>query len=80
MDREAPKPGEIYRHFKGNLYRILAVGTHTETQKSLVVYHDVNDENKVWIRPLDNFLEIVNWEYLRFDKVEIDGNSTNVLS
>ena len=31
MTRETPRHGEIWRHFKGNLYRIETVAEHTET-------------------------------------------------
>ncbi len=46
-----------YRHFKGDEYEVLEVGTHTETSEHLVVYKAVSGE--VWIRPVAMFLETV---------------------
>ena len=31
MEREMPKAGEVWRHFKGNCYLIIAAARHTET-------------------------------------------------
>ena len=45
------QPGQMYQHFKGSLYEILCVGTHTETLEELVVYKPV-DKDVIWIRPL----------------------------
>ena len=38
MDRELPRPDEIWRHFKNKLYCIIAIARHTETDERLVVY------------------------------------------
>lgn len=51
--------GGIYRHYKGNLYRILYIATHTETEESLVIYQAMYGEEKVWARPLAMFLDDV---------------------
>lgn len=50
----------VYRHFKGNLYRVLAVALNTETEEQMVVYQDVVNTDKVFVRPLDNFLSKVD--------------------
>ena len=63
---EKVKPG-IYRHYKGNLYRVMGVGRHSETLEEFVVYIALYDgefgKNSIWIRPLSMFLE----------DVEVDG-------
>lgn len=45
MDRDIPKQFEIYRHFKGNYYKIIAVGHHSETKERMVVYYDISGQN-----------------------------------
>ena len=34
-----------YRHFKGTMYQVMCIGTHTETNESLVVYRKAYDPN-----------------------------------
>ena len=52
-----PVNGEIYKHKKGNLYKIMGVGKHTETEENFVIYTNLDDLDKIWIRPLDMFMD-----------------------
>ena len=79
-DNDTPKIGEIYRHFKGGYYKIIAVGHHSETKERMVVYSDLSCRNSSvrdpCIRPLDMFMSEVDHEKYpdaeqkyRFEKV-----------
>lgn len=50
------KIGQLYRHKKGNLYEVIALGTHSETEEEMVGYRGVND-GKTWFRPRAMFAE-----------------------
>jgi hypothetical protein len=51
------KIGSIYEHYKGHLYKILAIARHSETLEELVVYQAQQCENNIWVRPTCMFLE-----------------------
>ena len=63
-----PKPG-VYRHFKGNEYRLLCVARHSETLEPMVVYQALYGDKGVWVRPLSMWDETVERDgavYKRF--------------
>ncbi len=56
-------PG-LYRHYKGNLYQVMGVARHSETEEPLVVYRALYGVRGMWVRPFDMFAE----------EVEVDGH------
>ena len=53
-----PKPG-LYRHYKGNDYRVIGLARHSETLEPLVVYQAMYGEKGLWVRPAAMFGETV---------------------
>lgn len=49
----------IYQHYKGQLYQVLHVATHSETQEKLVVYQCLYGDYSIWVRPVDMFTESI---------------------
>lgn len=58
--RETPKPYEVYRHFKGNLYQVLAIATDSEDGSRKVVYQALYEPFGIYVRDLEMFLSPVD--------------------
>ena len=46
MNRRRPRKGEIYRHFRGKLYRILSIAVWTERGEDMVVFELLGTDEK----------------------------------
>lgn len=58
--RHNPRPQEIYRHFKGNLYQIRCLARNSETMEWMVVYQAMYDTFEIYVRPLSMFMDEVD--------------------
>ena len=50
---------QYYKHFKGNLYKVLHVAKHSETLEDIVVYQAMYGEKGIWVRPKSMFEEVI---------------------
>lgn len=66
-----PNPGEFWRHFKGGIYRIVALATDELTGEQVAIY---TRNARTWSRPLADFLGNVSrdgYEGPRFVPAEV---------
>ncbi len=68
--------GATYKHYKGELYKVLSIARHSETLQELVVYQALYGEKDTWARPVSMFLEqllIDGKEIQRFTPIIINN-------
>ena len=56
------RQGQFYRHFKGGLYQVMAIATHSETKEKMVVYLALYGDYGIYVRPYDMFASEVDHE------------------
>lgn len=56
------RQGQFYRHFKGGLYQVMAIATHSETKEKMVVYQALYGDYGIYVRPYDMFSSEVDHE------------------
>ncbi len=61
-------PG-FWKHFKGGVYEVLGTAKHSETGEEFAVYKHAG-EDKLWVRPVKMFLEVVPGKGPRFRRIE----------
>lgn len=76
--RQSPRPQEVYRHFKGNVYQIVTLARHSETGEKMVVYQQLYAPYEVYVRPLEMFMSKIDTrkypnekQVYRFEKITV---------
>ena len=63
--------GREYRHYKGNKYKVIAIGRHSENLEELVIYQALYGDNEIWCRPLCMWNEIVEFNGKKVKRFEL---------
>ncbi len=64
---------QYYRHFKGNIYKLICIANDSETLEKMVVYQAMYGEKGFWVRPYDMFFGMVERDgkvFPRFEPIE----------
>ena len=56
------KVNTVYRHFKGDLYLVEGIATHSETEEKMVIYRALYEDFGLYVRPYDMFVSEVDHE------------------
>lgn len=64
-----PEPGAKYKHYKGGLYEVITLATHTESTEAMVVYKSLLF-GSIYVRPLNVWNEdVADSKEKRFTKL-----------
>lgn len=64
-----------YRHYKGGLYLVEDIATHSENEEKMVVYRPLYGEQGLWVRPLELFMEEVEIEGIKQSRFVFIGET-----
>ena len=70
------KVNSLYKHFKGHIYKVLAIAKDSEDESLKVVYQNI-DTKEIWVRDYNDFLAVLDNEKYpnvkqkyRFEEIE----------
>jgi hypothetical protein len=75
VPENCPKVGEVYKHYKGDLYKVILIAEHNDPDEICVVYEAAyeNPDFPFFSRLLKSWEEVVEWngqKIKRFEKYE----------
>lgn len=58
-----------YKHYKGNIYKVIALAKHSETCEGMVVYQSVA-HGDIWCRPQNMWFDKIDANTTRFTLID----------
>jgi hypothetical protein len=65
-------PGSVWKHYKGSRYVVWRVGKWEPDASDVVIYRSSSRRNVVWVRPVRNFLETIEYEGKRTARFKLE--------
>lgn len=63
--------GKTYKHFKGNMYKLIGFAKHSETEEDMIIYQPLYNDSGLWVRPKRMWNEVVDEKgTLRFTLID----------
>lgn len=63
------KIGAVYRHYKGNFYKVVGFATHTDDYPLVLYRSCFSNSTILWARPMSEFCEKFDDGTSRFEQV-----------
>lgn len=73
----------VWKHYKGNLYKVVGLAKNTKTMERSVVYEGIlkkNNQKGMWITPMSDFFKIIDKDgeqIQRFIRIDFDEKTQN---
>lgn len=63
IPKDAPKVGEVYRHYKGDFYKIVSLALHSNDEVWMVIYEAMYDspDAELFVQPVSDFNKFMEW-------------------
>jgi hypothetical protein len=70
LPENSPRAGEVYKHYKGDNYRVVDIVLDSTTDRWAVLYEPLyeNAVAKLFVRPVAQWREVVEWEGKKLER------------
>lgn len=71
---------QVYKHYKGDIYVVLHIAKHTETEEDMVVYTKFGTvDDIVWVCPINMWNDIVEYNGVKLPRFQLLYDSDDII-